>query len=221
MKKLILGSLLASTLAFGYELDFNKEFSMQVKSDVLSTYITVKVNNKKEAFINSKIEDYQELFKYDKTITKRNGNYSITPRYYYKDGKSYFKEHEGRLSYKLESKDSEKLNEFITELYSIKDKQRDNTTKLTISNIHWEVSKEKYENTLDELRMVSMNWIEQYSKSLNKNCQIKKISLNKNGSDVIAYRSAVAMESSRSFNVTPNSDDKTIKINANYLLECR
>jgi hypothetical protein len=32
----------------------------------------------------------------------------------------------------------------------------------------------------------------------------------------------VAMDSSgKNFNVTPNSDDKTIKLNANYLLECR
>jgi hypothetical protein len=71
--------------------------------------------------------------------------------------------------------------------------------------------------------MVSINWIENYSKNLNKNCQIKKISLNKNGGHITPYaRAMVAMDSSgKNFNVTPNSDDKTIKLNANYLLECR
>jgi predicted secreted protein len=223
MKKLIIESLLSTSLLFGYELNFNKEFSSKIKSDILATHITISVNNKKESFVNSKIEDFQELFKYDTSITKKNGNYSITPRYYYKNGKSYFKEYEGRLTYKLESKNSEKLNEFITDIYNLKDRVQYDSVKLSISNIHWEVSKEKFEESLDNLRMVSINWIENYSKNLNKNCQIKKISLNKNGGHITPYaRAMVAMDSSgKNFNVTPNSDDKTIKLNANYLLECR
>lgn len=223
MGKYLLGSLLGASLLFSYELDFGKEFSSNLKSDILSTNIAIQVNNKNESFINSKIEDYQDFFKYDKSISKKNGNYSITPLYYYQNGKSYFKEYEGELSYKVESKYPQKINEFITELYNIKERQKNSNIKLSISNVRWEVSKKNFESTLDNLRIVSINWIENYSKSLNKNCQIKKISLNKNGAYIIPYaKNMVAMDSpSESFSITPNRDDKTIKINANYLLECK
>ena len=141
MKKL-LPLLLLPILSFSYEINFNKSFSKVVNPDLLNTYININVEKKDESKVNIEIEKFNDFMKNNKSITLKNGSFTLSPKYKYYENKQEFVGYVGSLRYTAESTDAKKLNSFMDELISIKDSTKSEDVKLNISNVSWKISDE-------------------------------------------------------------------------------
>ncbi|MFX4253429.1 SIMPL domain-containing protein, partial [Aliarcobacter butzleri] len=68
------------------------------------------------------------------------GNYTLSPKYEYKDNRTEFKGYVGDLRYTAQSKGAKNINKFINDLLVLKDHIKSADTTLDISNISWGVS---------------------------------------------------------------------------------
>lgn len=227
MKKL-LPLILLPILAFSYEINFNKNFSKVVNPDLLNTYINISVEKNEETKVNTEIEKFNDFMKNNKTITLKNGSFTLSPKYKYYNNKQEFIGYVGNLRYTAESTDAKKLNSFMDELISIKDKTKSEDVKLNISNVSWKMSDELQNKSYDELRLESITWLESYSKilssKLSKICEIKTINVNESQNGNIMYaRSEMAYSSmaKTAADVAPVNSEQNITINPNFTLECR
>ncbi|MCK5293909.1 MAG: SIMPL domain-containing protein [Arcobacteraceae bacterium] len=216
-KKLILSTLLPLTL-FSYELNFSKKFSTQISPDILNSYINVTVQNKDERYINDNIELFNDYLKDNDEIIKQNGSYTLTPKYKYINNKQKFLGYMGILNYSITSSTAIVMNEFIKETMELKGKIASKNITVRISNLSWKISDKLYNDNLDNLRLLAINWIELYSKNLNRQCIIKSIKIE--GKDNNRPRGISLMSKSLS-NITPLQVQKEITINPNYTLECK
>lgn len=227
MKKIILIALIAllPSALFSYEISFNKKFSKTVTPDLLTTHVNVNVEDKDELFINEKIEVFNKYIKSNSKVTKKNGTFTLSPKYrYYKD-KQEFTGYVGSLRYEVKSKNAKVLNDFLASLISLKQEADSRKVKLNISNISWITSEQLYTNNLDELRIGAITWIESYSNSLTatlaKDCQVKKISISDNNRDNFLRANTMAYSAKSSSHVAPIRSNKEISINPNFVLECK
>ena len=227
-KKLLLTSLLLPILLFSYELDFNKSFSKVVNPDLLNTYININVEKKDESKVNIEIEKFNDFMKNNKSITLKNGSFTLSPKYKYYENKQEFVGYVGSLRYTAESTDAKKLNSFMDELISIKDSTKSEDVKLNISNVSWKISDELQNKSYDELRLESITWLESYSKTLStklsKSCEIKTINVNESQNGNIMYARAEMAYSSKAkvaADVAPINSEQNININPNFTLECK
>ena len=225
--KLFMG-LLLPILAFSYEIEFNKSFSKVVNPDLLSTNVNISVEKKDEVRVNSEIEKFNDFIKNKKEIKKKNGSFTLSPKYKYYDNKQEFIGYVGNLRYSVESKDAKELNSFMDELIAIKERIKSDDIKLNISNVSWKVSDELQNKSFDNLRFEAITWIENYanvlSSKLSKKCEVKKININEfNGGNIVYARSEMALSSmSKSVaDVAPISSEQNITVNPNFILECR
>jgi len=223
MKKILLSSLfIIPTILSAYELEFSKSFSKNIQNDRVHTNVSISADSKEIDYINEKIEFFQDFIKEDKSVIKKNGNYSLIPSYTYQNNKQIFIGYKGTLQYGLETSKYENLNQFINSIISIKSNMNTNKIKLSVSNIEWIVSKEIYEKTLDQMKIEAISWIKEYSKTLRDSCIIQNISINKNsGYNPQRYTKNLMMESSSSRTISPIQTKHTIILNANYKLECK
>ena len=227
MKKL-LPLLLLPILSFSYEINFNKSFSKVVNPDLLNTYININVEKKDESKVNIEIEKFNDFMKNNKSITLKNGSFTLSPKYKYYDNKQEFVGYVGNLRYTAESTDAKKLNSFMDELISIKDSTKSEDVKLNISNVSWKISDELQNKSYDELRLESITWLESYSKTLStklsKSCEIKTINVNESQNGNIMYARAEMAYSSKAkvaADVAPINSEQNININPNFTLECK
>ena len=227
MKKL-LPLLFLPLLSFSYELNFNKTFSKVVNPDLLNTYINISVEKKDETNVNIEIEKFNDFMKDNKSITLKNGSFTLSPKYKYTDNKQQFVGYVGNLRYTAESEDAKKLNIFMDELISIKDKAKSEDVKLNISNVAWKISDNLQNKSYDELRLESITWLESYSKVLTKKllkfCEIKTIIVNEAQNGNIMYARAEMAYSAKSkiaADVAPVNSEQNITINPNFILECK
>ena len=227
MKKL-LPLLLLPILSFSYEINFNKSFSKVVNPDLLNTYININVEKKDESKVNIEIEKFNDFMKNNKSITLKNGSFTLSPKYKYYDNKQEFVGYVGNLRYTAESTDAKKLNSFMDELISIKDSTKSEDVKLNISNVSWKISDELQNKSYDELRLESITWLESYSKilstKLSKSCEIKTINVNESQNGNIMYARAEMAYSSKAktaADVAPVNSEQNININPNFTLECK
>ena len=227
MKKL-LPLLLLPILSFSYEINFNKSFSKVVNPDLLNTYININVEKKDESKVNIEIEKFNDFMKNNKSITLKNGSFTLSPKYKYYDNKQEFVGYVGNLRYTAESTDAKKLNSFMDELISIKDSTKSEDVKLNISNVSWKISDELQNKSYDELRLESITWLESYSKTLStklsKSCEIKTINVNESQNGNIMYARAEMAYSSKAkiaADVAPVNSEQNININPNFTLECK
>ena len=227
MKKLLL-ILLFSIFAFSYEINFNKSFSKVVNPDLLNTYININVEKKDESKVNIEIEKFNDFMKNNKSITLKNGSFTLSPKYKYYENKQEFVGYVGSLRYTAESTDAKKLNSFMDELISIKDSTKSEDVKLNISNVSWKISDELQNKSYDELRLESITWLESYSKTLStklsKSCEIKTINVNESQNGNIMYARAEMAYSSKAkvaADVAPINSEQNININPNFTLECK
>ena len=227
MKKL-LPLLLLPILSFSYEINFNKSFSKVVNPDLLNTYININVEKKDESKVNIEIEKFNDFMKNNKSITLKNGSFTLSPKYKYYDNKQEFVGYVGNLRYTAESTDAKKLNSFMDELISIKDSRKSEDVKLNISNVSWKISDELQNKSYDELRLESITWLESYSKTLStklsKSCEIKTINVNESQNGNIMYARAEMAYSSKAktaADVAPVNSEQNININPNFTLECK
>ena len=227
MKKL-LPLLLLPILSFSYEINFNKSFSKVVNPDLLNTYININVEKKDESKVNIEIEKFNDFMKNNKSITLKNGSFTLSPKYKYYENKQEFVGYVGSLRYTAEATDAKKLNSFMDELISIKDSTKSEDVKLNISNVSWKISDELQNKSYDELRLESITWLESYSKTLStklsKSCEIKTINVNESQNGNIMYARAEMAYSSKAkvaADVAPINSEQNININPNFTLECK
>ena len=226
--KRLLPLLLLPILSFSYEINFNKSFSKVVNPDLLNTYININVEKKDESKVNIEIEKFNDFMKNNKSITLKNGSFTLSPKYKYYENKQEFVGYVGSLRYTAESTDAKKLNSFMDELISIKDSTKSEDVKLNISNVSWKISDELQNKSYDELRLESITWLESYSKTLStklsKSCEIKTINVNESQNGNIMYARAEMAYSSKAkvaADVAPINSEQNININPNFTLECK
>ena len=228
MKKLLAVAILLPILSFSYEINFNKSFSKVVNPDLLTTNINISVEKKDEKSVNIEIEKFNDFMKNNKSITLKNGSFTLSPKYKYYENKQEFVGYVGSLRYTAESTDAKKLNSFMDELISIKDSTKSEDVKLNISNVSWKISDELQNKSYDELRLESITWLESYSKTLStklsKSCEIKTINVNESQNGNIMYARAEMAYSSKAkvaADVAPINSEQNININPNFTLECK
>ena len=181
-----------------------------------------------KAVNNSEIEKFNDFMKNNKSITLKNGSFTLSPKYKYYENKQEFVGYVGSLRYTAESTDAKKLNSFMDELISIKDSTKSEDVKLNISNVSWKISDELQNKSYDELRLESITWLESYSKTLStklsKSCEIKTINVNESQNGNIMYARAEMAYSSKAkvaADVAPINSEQNININPNFTLECK
>ena len=201
--------------SYGYELNFAKDFNQNLKPDILHTYISIEYNSKDETVVNDTIEQFNLFFKENNNITKKNGSFTLNPIYRYINNEQQFLTYKGRLSYTIEDKSPKKLTTFITELIEFK-KENFNNAKLSIGTLQWSVSKKIKDKTIDNLRKIAINWIEEYKQTISETCLIKEITISNFNSRNHPYMLKVS-----SANISPSANKKTIKLTAHYKLDCK
>ena len=228
MKRILATAIFLPILAFSYEINFNKSFSKVVNPDLLTTQINISVEKKDELKVNNEIEKFNDFIKQNKSVTLKNGSFTLSPKYKYFNNKQEFIGYVGNLRYTAESSKAKELNIFMDELISIKDKSNSEDVKLNISNVSWKISDELQDKSYDELRLDSIIWIQSYandlSSKLSKTCEVKVINVNESNTGPIMYaRSEMAYSSmSKSVaDVAPVSSEQNITVNPNFILECK
>jgi predicted secreted protein len=219
-----LALLLPSSL-FSYEVSFNKKFTKLVTPDLLITYVNVSIENESEQFINKHIEKFNEYIKNTNLVDQNDGSFTLSPKYNYFKNTQKFIGYVGNLKYTIKSTNAKNLNKFINDLIEIENKFRKVNVKLRISNVSWTTSRELYDNTVDTLRINAMTWIESYAKSLknvlSKECTVKSININKAYNQVLRASNMESYSSKRISAVAPVNSNQEIKIESNFIMECK
>lgn len=223
MKNFLLSSFFfIPSILSAYELEFNKSFTKDIQNDKVHTSLSISVDSKEIAFINEKVEFFQDFIKENNTVTKKNGNYSLVPNYSYQNNKKNFIGYKGTLHYSIETSKYENLDQFMTEVIDIKNNMNSNKVKLSVSNVEWIVSKELYEQNIDTMRIEALTWIKGYTTTLSDSCFIKNVAINKGGGySPERYSRNVMMDSRSSMKITPLQTKRSVVLNANYKLECK
>ncbi|KAB7887710.1 SIMPL domain-containing protein [Poseidonibacter ostreae] len=222
---LFLLALLLPMSLFSYEISFSKKFSKSVTPDLLSTYISISVEDKSEKFINKHIEIFNKYIKNNDDVNKYDGSFTLSPKYKYFKNTQEFIGYVGNLRYIIKSKNASSLNKFINDLIEMESKYNRQNIKINISNVSWTTSTKLYDNSLDALRINAMTWIEKYSASLKnillKDCEVKSIDIDKTSKKFTKNINMETYSSKRVSNIAPDNSTKEIKIDAVFLLECK
>jgi len=225
LKVLFFIALLLPIASFSYEVSFNKKFTKLVIPDVLSTYVSIDIENKSEDFINQHIEKFNKYIKYNKAITKKNGKFTISPKYKYFKNTQEFLGYIGTLRYVIRSENAKDLNKFINDLINLEDSVDRKKVKLRISNVSWNTSFELHNISIDSLRIDAIKWIDDYAKSLKttlgKDCIVRSISINESNHQLLRAVNNEAYSSRRVSDIAPVNSSEEISIEPNYLLECK
>ncbi|MCT7446517.1 SIMPL domain-containing protein [Aliarcobacter skirrowii] len=226
MKRVLKLLLLLPIFALSYELNFNNSFSKSLNPDILSSTVNISVTKENENSANKEIEKFNDFLKNTKNITLKNTNYNLTPKYEYIENKPYFKGFIATINFVVESKESSIINSFLSDLLAFKDSQKKSDIKINISNLSWEVSEKLQNKIIDNLRLESILWIEDYAKEISKKsskkCEIKSVIINEDGNYNFSRVKAVSFSTnSENMDISPIRSEQNIKINTNYILDCK
>lgn len=229
MKKIILTGLLCllPSALFSYEVSFNKKFTTTVTPDLLSTYISISIENMNEEYINENIEKFNNYIKSNNTVIKNNGSFTLSPKHRYHKNKQEFTGYVGTLRYEVESTQAKELNMFMDKLIKMKNNIDLKKIELNISNISWKTSRNLYETSLEKLRLSTILWVESYStslsKDLNKTCNINTININTvQGINLMRHMDNISPAVKKSYlDVAPENSQQNITINPTFVLECK
>ncbi len=230
MKKIILMITILGLLSINaYEINFSKSFTTKVSPDILSTRVYIDVDKKDEIKVTKVLDKFSKFFKEIKKVKLKDGSYTISPRYKYKKNEAIFMGYNGSLRYKVEAKNTNDINNFISSLISLKKDKNLDDVKLEVSNVNWEVSENLYKTSKEDLRMKTILWVNSYVKKLSKKldtkCKIKVIDVNLQGRNINYYRNTKRAYSSKmaslQSDITPLRSDENININSNFSLECK
>ncbi|MDX4026916.1 SIMPL domain-containing protein [Aliarcobacter skirrowii] len=226
MKRVSKLLLLLPIFALSYELNFNNSFSKSLKPDILSSTVNISVTKENEKSANKEIEKFNDFLKNTKNITLKNTNYNLTPKYEYIENNPYFKGFIATINFVVESKESSIINSFLSDLLAFKDSQKKSDIKINISNLSWDVSEKLQNKIIDNLRLESILWIEDYAKEISKKsskkCEIKSVIINEDGNYNFSRVKAVSFSTnSENMDISPIRSEQNIKINTNYILDCK
>ncbi|QKF58200.1 SIMPL domain-containing protein [Aliarcobacter lanthieri] len=230
-KNILVTTLLLGVSAFSYELNFSKSFSKNVNADTLVTNVNITVEKKDEKSVNNEIEKFNNFLKNTKNITLENTNYNLSPKYEYINNKSVFKGYSGDLRFNAKSQEASLVNAFLNDLFALKDSIKSNDLKVNVSNLSWELSNKLQTKVTDELRFETLIWIEDYSKELSskitKKCEVKNVNINEEYGYIMPRAKMMSssmldsVQISESNDITPLNDEQNIKINTNFVLDCK
>ena len=222
---IFLMALLLPFSLFSYEITFNKKFTKLVAPDVLSTYVNINIENESEEFINKHIEKFNKYIKSNNSVEKKDGKFTISPKYKYFKNTQKFLGYIGTLRYVIKSKNAKDINKFINDLINLEDTFDRDNVKLRISNVSWVTSISVYDDNVDVLRIKAINWIDSYVKSLkslvSKDCVVKSITINKSSYQFLRTVSKEIYSSKRVSDIAPVNSSQEIYIEPKYLLECK
>ena len=230
MKRILATAIFLPILAFSYEINFNKSFSKVVNPDLLTTNINISVEKKDEKSVNIEIEKFNTFLKNTKNITIKNTNYNLTPKYDYENNKSIFEGFIANTRFLAESKEANEINHFLSDLMALKDSFKSNDIKVNISNLSWEISENLQNKSIDELRVDVLLWIGNYTKELSnkigKKCEVKNVNINEDfnypaSKTRMMSSSSDMVNRSESINISPINTEEIIKINTNFILDCK
>ena len=230
MKRILATAIFLPILAFSYEINFNKSFSKVVNPDLLTTNINISVEKKDEKSVNIEIEKFNTFLKNTKNITIKNTNYNLTPKYDYENNKSIFKGFIANTRFFIESKEPKEVNNFLADLMALKDSLKSDDIKINISNLSWEISENLQNKSIDELRVDVLLWIGNYTKELSnkigKKCEVKNVNINEDfnypaSKTRMMSSSSDMVNRSESINISPINTEEIIKINTNFILDCK
>ena len=230
MKRILATAIFLPILAFSYEINFNKSFSKVVNPDLLTTNINISVEKKDEKSVNIEIEKFNTFLKNTKNITIKNTNYNLTPKYDYENNKSIFKGFIANTRFLVESKEANEINDFLSNLMALKDSFKSDDIKVNISNLSWETSEYLQNKSIDELRVDVLLWIGNYTKELSnkigKKCEVKNVNINEDFNyptfkNRMMSSSLDMVNKSESINIAPINTEEIIKINTNFVLDCK
>ncbi len=217
--------LCVSIYVLGLEISFNKEFAKQITPDKLSTYITITVNKEEEIEISPILNKFNKYITSIDEVEKIGGNFSISPKYKYNKGNSIIIGYNGSLRYQIYSQNPKTINSFIKKLLNLKD---DSDVSISVASLNWIVSKSKYSQIIDELRLKSIIWSKQYAIKLSHEmsavCKVKAVNINSTNfiplyrQQASTYRVSNSMPSDIP---VPKATKNTISLKPTYLLECK
>ncbi|RXJ86891.1 SIMPL domain-containing protein [Arcobacter sp. CECT 8985] len=224
MKKLILSTVVASLPLFAYEVHFNKTFKDSLEPNILATKISVQIKAKSESIASNRLEKFNDFIKKSNDIKKSNGSFYVRSNFIYDENKTKQDGYVGRLSYDISSKDSKKITSFIKKFLSIKE---DKSTSVNISNLSWKIDENISNEKIEKMRLDAIKWAVNYSNNLSndlkKECKVKNIDINSYYNPNV-YRASTKLILKENISndaiPIPDNNSKDIKITANYSLEC-
>ena len=216
--------LVLPIIAFSFEIEFNKKFSHDLPHDTLSAFIKVTISDDNEIIVSNRLEVFNQKIKsYDK-VEKRLGYYTIRPKYKHSKNTPRISSYFGELRYKVDARKARYMDEFISEITLLK-KNRDTT--VSVDNLSWSVREDTFNVSLDLLRLEAINWGEQYVKNLsndiNKDCKLKSIIINRIDQYSEVENKDIYSTTDISYKKIPvlEANQEKIKINPNYIMECK
>lgn len=221
MKKLYLLTAVPALL-FSFDVNFNKKFSKTLIQDTLTSNISIVVTDDNEKKVNKTLEKFNKNIKSYHKVEKDFGTLTIRPNYRTSSNVPKITGYRGELRYKVSSTKASSINEFISNLIELKN---DRDTNIIINNLSWTVKEDEYIKAQEELRLTSIQWLDNYAKelsnTLNKQCEIKSINVHTNSYRPIA-RMAYSSESSLNTKIAvPESNEEEVSITPSFTLECK
>jgi len=212
----------APILLFSSQINFDKVFYKKVTADLLSTNVTIIVTRKIQNDINPILNKYNDIILNEKKVSKQRGNFSISPKYIYKNNISTLVGYNGNLSYTISSPSYEYVNAFLSTLLEEKDERN---LSITISALNWKISDELKEKTNNDLRLESILWASKYAKTLEQKtmskCLVKEININQKNNYIQGKPMMVRNMSSNSNIAIPQQSNNKISLTVNYRMECK
>jgi uncharacterized protein YggE len=127
------------------------------------------------------------------------------------------------MYYNFTSKDSDKLNKFLSHLYGFKAPTGE---EITLNSIQWVMSKEQKNGKIDTLRLEAIKWANGYAKRLSKDiassCSVKSIAftpINYFQPQPMMREEMVMMD--KAVAPTPTQDKQKMSVNPTITIECK
>ncbi len=218
-----------STLAFGYTIEFNKNFSKEIENDEVSSYISIYSKNETQKKAINGLSKYKRIMDRFKNIRKTDIKQNSYPEYRYEkaSNKRVLDGYKAVLNYTISARDATSISEYIEKLLKIKRDEK--SLQLSFSNLSYQVSKSTKEAVEEELRLEAILWAKNYTlklaDELKQSCEIKDIYIGSNrvASPIpVAYATLKKSSMETTADVSlPSPSDTKISINSTFRFECK
>ncbi len=222
----ILGVLLVPFMMFAFEISFNKKFEREVQPDKLVTDLTINIDKQSESEISPQLNKFNDFILNNDNVEKKAGEFTIRPKYKYEKGQSFLVGYTGNLRYTIYTDSLKKMNKFIKQLFNLKS---DDSLSITVSQLSWIVSEDKYAKTTEKLRLNAILWSQEYTRLLSNDtksiCKTEKININTHNYNPIykiARTENMMMNNKVDSNIPiPKATKNIVSITPSYVLECK
>jgi len=223
MKRLLILTTLSCSLS-ALTINFSKSFDVEIKPDTLQASINIAVKKPTQDAVVTSLSRISNFVDTEEDIKKKGGNYNVRPQFNYENNKRYKDGYTGNMYYNFTSKDSDKLNKFLSNLYEFKGPKGE---EISLNSINWIMSKEQKTGKVDALRLEAIKWSSAYAKKLSSDisssCSVKSIlfsSINYFQPKPMMREEMVMMDKA-SLAPTPIQDKQKMSVNPTITIECK